>query len=1039
LKLHHECRLHHPTPIHYSPEIAILGLHSFFLRPLKSNPLVSMNFSISRFRMILTVRLTERTFGFYAATEAPAETFRRVSIRGKREKSKNASAQVFGSLATRERVMQMWIALALLGWPMFSFAERLVQISPEVEPGFLGVLTVQVARSGPMVAFSGGFGPTEGQALESVYAVEPGAEPSRRLTPSRPWQTQIRTWRITPDGARIAVVGNFDQAFVNEVFGARTDGSNGLVRLDSRTKTSGNYEVFNDISVNNERAIFLASVETAGVQNQALSLALDGGQLRFLGVPPPSGGALVQLRMSGDGRKVAYFRNTINGGPLALRLAMVDTEFSEETVSTAGAGEIGEMAFTPDSARFLYTRATALGDVNKSLFSRPLDPVLGAEIRVNPIPASSETRGVNRLIAASSNRVLYAIERVSNPNLVNPPPPETEFFSANPAQALNHQVVASASEVLSTKIGQVSLAPDGVHYLFRQRSSTIDLLDTLQWAPVGQPANRSGVGAAFQIEQVEFAANQRVVFDGRAQAGSAKKDVFVGLRGANYASPVRQLTNMAGRSGTLTNWRVTPDGEAVIFTVEVADSVFPSIKHSSIWIVRDLDLAVGTAPELIGLLPEDDTGGVRSIMFNGAGQALILGRNLYAVLPDEDLVLSEPFTFTSFIEAPNPSNESAVGLGGWVRARVTTNGRLTGTLYLGAKRYAFRATVDQSDTTVIKAENILITVDKRDPSKNILMNLAFRAESHTTLAGLTGTLAPVAGGSHPIGPGWRHVWHSRKNPAFGGRNRTLNVSLLSFSGSGPQGYGFAAIKLNTGGLARWAARLADGSRVTGSFVASPLDEIPLYSRLRYAKGGSIYALFGLEMIGQQYKTTISGAPDGRWIKNSVGGLLRPDRMLPGGFATNLNIHGAEFVKPARGETLFGNSVGTLSLNFTLAGEGILFSSSQLGSQDPISLASAIHPGNKLTVTEILPVRFPASFTTANGLLRGQVVLRDSDLLGGIRPITRTLAYQGLYIPDLNDPAGSAIRGFFLLPELPDMVGEKPNTTPITSGRILIER
>jgi hypothetical protein len=360
---------------------------------------------------------------------------------------------------------------------------------------------------------------------------------------------------------------------------------------------------------------------------------------------------------------------------------------------------------------------------------------------------------------------------------------------------------------------------------------------------------------------------------------------------------------------------------------------------------------------------------------------------------------------------------------------------LTGTLYLGLKRYGFRTTLDQSDVSAPKAENIVIVVDRRDPGKNVALSLEFRSEEHATQPGLRGLIS-TSGGSLPIGPGWRHVWHQSKNPAFGGRSRTLNIAFDNLEADGPQGHGFAIIKLGGNGLARWAAMLADGSRVTGSFPASPQGEVPLYSVVRYGNGGSIYALLGLEGVGQLLKVAEAPRPNGRWIKRSTAGSRRPDRLEPVGFDVEVDVSGAEYFKPGRGEMLFGNPGATLPLSLDLSAAGVE-TLDQLGGEDPTSLESELQPGNKLVVTESLPVRIAPRLASASGLFGGRVTLKDADPLGGGRPIARPLAFNGLYIPDLDDPANSAIRGFFLLPELPDAAGEKPTTTPVQSGALSI--
>jgi len=144
-----------------------------------------------------------------------------------------------------------------------------------------------------------------------------------------------------------------------------------------------------------------------------------------------------------------------------------------------------------------------------------------------------------------------------------------------------------------------------------------------------------------------------------------------------------------------------------------------------------------------------------------------------------------------------------------------------------------------------------------------------------------------------------------------------------------------------------------------------------------------------------------------------------------------------YVKLGTGQLLFGNPVAPLPLAFDLTGGGIE-SSDQLGGVDPVNLATELQPRNKLVVSPDanLPVKIAPALNATTGLLGGRISL--SDIVDG-KKLARTLTFNGLYIPDLDDPQSSAIRGFFTLPELPDEPGENPTTTPIQSGQIGLRR
>lgn len=221
----------------------------------------------------------------------------------------------------------------------------------------------------------------------------------------------------------------------------------------------------------------------------------------------------------------------------------------------------------------------------------------------------------------------------------------------------------------------------------------------------------------------------------------------------------------------------------------------------------------------------------------------------------------------------------------------------------------------------------------------------------------------------------------------------------------------------------------------GSFAVSPNGEIPLYVPVKYPAAGAILAILGTEGVGELLRVADAAEPEGRWIKLPTP-AGKADRLYREGFDADLEIQGAEFVKPATGQFLFGNPVAPLPLVLGLSGGGIE-SSVQMDGQDPVDLQSELQTGNKLAVTEVgLPLKIGPSLSGATGLLAGKISL--SDISGG-KPLARKLTFNGLYIPDLDNAAQSTIRGFFLLPKLPNAEGETLLNTPIHSGGVHMGR
>jgi len=440
----------------------------------------------------------------------------------------------------------------------------------------------------------------------------------------------------------------------------------------------------------------------------------------------------------------------------------------------------------------------------------------------------------------------------------------------------------------------------------------------------------------------------------------------------------------------------------------------------------------------------------------GIGSYTILSRNSLGAVTSILVPYSvEPIpahavgSFTALLEPANaPSQLKLPDLGGLINLTASSAGAYSGTLRLGKSTWSFRGQIEalpgSSNPEGTVRESIPIITNSRDTNQNITLALEFRPEDHATLPGLTGNLT-FLGTKYPIGPGWQHVWNATKNPAFGNKDRTLNVAIINTGILGPQGSGFATIKLTKAGLTTWAATLSDGLKVTGSFTASPDGDVPFYAPIPYPNGGAVYALLATDVSGDFRKVSDTPRPNGRWIKLQTTDPKKADRLYRGGFDANLDISGAEHRAPAPGQLLFGNRPAPGALSLTLGGAGIN-TSAQLGSADPLSRTSQLLAGNKITVNNKITVdnadlpttvKFVPTFSATTGILSGTVSLSDANPLGGTAKIPRTLAYTGLYIPDLESPADSAIYGFFTLPELPKAAGETISNTPIQSGRILI--
>lgn len=392
-------------------------------------------------------------------------------------------------------------------------------------------------------------------------------------------------------------------------------------------------------------------------------------------------------------------------------------------------------------------------------------------------------------------------------------------------------------------------------------------------------------------------------------------------------------------------------------------------------------------------------------------------------------------SFTSLLAPPSPANATLPGRGGYLKLTSTSGSSFTGSLILESESFAFCGQIDgvlesARGNAPLLAQVTISTVAK-DPAQDIVLMLEFRPESAPATPGLTGTLS-YNGTTLPLGPGWQHVWNAKTNPAFGNKDRVLNVALRTTGAAGPQGIGFATIKLNTAGQVTWAATVADGLKAAGSFTASPEGDLPLYAPIAYPGGGSVGALLATESVGDFLRVVNNPSATGRWVKLATA-EKKTDRLYRSGFDVGLQISGAEFLKPAAGQLLFGNPAPPLPLGFDMSKAGIdqAIGLAPFVTAGVVQLDGELRTGNKVVVTSIIqnkPIK-PPGFSTATGLLNGSFKLSDTV---ANKAISRTVPFCGLYIPDLNTPGHSTIAGFFLLPQLP-AAGESAAKTPIESG------
>jgi YD repeat-containing protein len=367
-------------------------------------------------------------------------------------------------------------------------------------------------------------------------------------------------------------------------------------------------------------------------------------------------------------------------------------------------------------------------------------------------------------------------------------------------------------------------------------------------------------------------------------------------------------------------------------------------------------------------------------------------------------------TFTALIPIPGHHPSGVRMLGGDLTLTTTASGSFTGRLRLGAAAHGFRGRIQSAPADlangVLKSQ-VLIVPNPRNRSLDIALSLAIRDNSSTAQPGLTGQVT-VDGSALPIGPGWRHVWNARTNPAFGGINHRMHAILASLwptddEDGSPGGHGFSVIQLLPTGRARFHTTLADGTRLLADSPVSPEGVCGAYHPFTRNTGCA-------QLILSASSTLLEG--ELRWLRFPNQSTVD----YPAGFDLATQIIGRPYSAPPRGVYLFtetANHPGPILL--VLQGHGLPAEPafSDYASLDDVQIPLGLSALNKLAPPAGTPFRLSCNLTASAGIITGAFTLPRTWSNG--KPGKVTAPYQGLYLPDSSANSG-AIYGYYLLPE-----------------------
>ncbi|SKA95078.1 Putative Ig domain-containing protein [Prosthecobacter debontii] len=412
-----------------------------------------------------------------------------------------------------------------------------------------------------------------------------------------------------------------------------------------------------------------------------------------------------------------------------------------------------------------------------------------------------------------------------------------------------------------------------------------------------------------------------------------------------------------------------------------------------------------------------------------SGNATKVGRYSIAVSASNAAGSSEPLvlsldvdslpqgvigSFEALVSAQEGLNDN---LGGRLQLNVTTAGQVSGRLTLGDVALPFRAFVDMQpgDIPRIKAQL----------ARKGLQSVQLDLELDPTAGTLAGIV--TAGTDSASVEGYRNPWAAGGNVWAGYYTQTLDLIPESVGDPGiPQGNGWASLKVDAKGNARWAGVLADGTKITSASVTSADGRVTWYNYLYGKEGGSV--------VGQAQITSAEGSPlDGvlDWVKKpSASSKVRSYRQ---GFGlaepVALALSGGLYTAPAGAVLGVADTSPNVRVSFA---EGGIEQSAVL---PDVALQVDVRNRVLLPAAEANPGRLKLSLKASTGYFSGGFQVADQ-LSSDSKPLVRSAAFQGMLVPRLGLGAG-----FFLLPQMPDATATPPTTaktSPILSGQVLFE-
>ncbi|MFO1488589.1 MAG: S8 family serine peptidase [Verrucomicrobiota bacterium] len=297
---------------------------------------------------------------------------------------------------------------------------------------------------------------------------------------------------------------------------------------------------------------------------------------------------------------------------------------------------------------------------------------------------------------------------------------------------------------------------------------------------------------------------------------------------------------------------------------------------------------------------------------------------------------------------------------GSISVAMTGRGAYTGTLRLGASRYAFAGTFGPLGT----ASNNIARVGATALKVSLRMDTSDNGRITGTINGGT-WLASV--------DAQRSTWNALTHPApYVGKYSVI------FPGAGdpnntsqPQGDGYGTLTVSTAGKIAFSGTLGDNTSFSQTATVSENGIWPLYASINSGKGQILGWLTFSDSVPR-----LAGVCD--WIKQPIAS----SKFYPAGFALQTNAIGSKYVAPVTGAPLLNFNPAML----TLSG-GNVFDVFAVTATNKPSAPLVYRGTNKLTLTLNSPT---------SALFKGSLV----------NPATgRTVSFKGAVLQDQQTASG----------------------------------